>query len=345
MSRPIAEFDSVEISTTRRSPQLATHWRIMILIGLSFQTTAFVILRRYSSAIKKEKYDKSSVLLVAECIKLAISTGGILVGLGKSQSEELERITGDFELLIEEVGFARVGTLMKTSGPMAVQAVIYLAQNMLAFLALESIDGGTYSLLMQGKIFATAIFSIFMLSSSVSPRQWRSLMMLVLAVIQITSETKPTKSSTPFSSDTEAYMDGLLYTLINVLLSGFSTVFMEKTFKDTERDLTLWERNFQLAFCSIFVYSGLVFHSVGFRLFDNWSWYAVSISLVASVGGILVALSLKYTDSILKSMASTLAIVMTTGIEWAFMDGLMNLPIAIAAAFVILSVYNYNDSA
>lgn len=334
------------MKTTTTTPA----FRFMILCALTLQTSSYVLFRRLS-AKQHSTFDKSAVLLVAEVWKLVVSVGAILSGLGKGDIEHellstrenmdsVDEINEPFERRMSDTPLQHLWFLLTTSGPMAIQAVVYLLQNIIAFMALECIDGGMYSLLMQGKIFATAAFSMAIMGRLISPGKWRALLMLVLAVIQISYDTKPTNTS---AKSTNLYIKGLVFTFLNVMMSGFSTVFMEKTFKDTSKDLTIWERNFQLSVCSIVVYFGIVVFDSGLDIFHGWNWMAFTISILGALGGIIVAFSLKFTDSILKSFASTMAIVLTTLIEWQFMEGAMSVYVAIGGMFVILSVYAYND--
>jgi UDP-sugar transporter A1/2/3 len=338
------EVDSDIVTSNRQKPAVSTAIRFLILISLTVQTSAFVLVRRLT-AKKHTKFDKSSVLLVSEVLKMVVSIIAIQFGVGKANTDsemkgltQIEDSSMDTSEPTNQV--SRLWLLFVTSGPMAIQAVIYLIQNILAYVALECLDAGTYSLLMQGKIFATAFFAMVIMRIIISPRQWRALLMLVLAVIQITHETKPHNSQSELS---RLYFKGLVLTFVNVMLSGFSTVFMETIFKDQEKNMTIWERNFQLSVCSIVVYAGIVFCNNGMNFFEGWDIYAFYVAVLGSLGGILVAFSLKYTDSILKSMASTFSIFLTTVLEWWFMDGPMNVLIAVGGAFVLLSVYSYND--
>ena len=57
----------------------------------------------------------------------------------------------------------------------------------------------------------------------------------------------------------------------------------------------------------------------------------------------LVALSIKHTDSIMKTIATTGSIVLTTILNAAFLGGPFNLPILTGGLVVIVSVFNYND--
>ena len=65
---------------------------------------------------------------------------------------------------------------------------------------------------------------------------------------------------------------------------------------------------------------------------------------VGALGGVLVALSIKYTDSILKTIATTGSIVLTTALNAAFLAGPLNLAIVIGALVVATAVFSYNDN-
>ena len=114
-------------------------------------------------------------------------------------------------------------------------------------------------------------------------------------------------------------------------------------FKDQSHNISLWERNLQLAVPSIGVYLA-IFGWTGntAHMFDHWTLCATIIALMGSGFGVLVAVALKYTDSIVKSMG-TVGMVCTTMFEWVVFDGPMNPAIAIGAALVLLSVSNYHD--
>jgi hypothetical protein len=52
----------------------------------------------------------------------------------------------------------------------------------------------------------------------------------------------------------------------------------------------------------------------------------------------------RYTDSIMKTIATTGSIVLTTVLNGAFMGGPFTLPIWSGGLIVVVSVFNYNDS-
>ena len=77
--------------------------------------------------------------------------------------------------------------------------------------------------------------------------------------------------------------------------------------------------------------------------FTGWTWVTGGCAAVGALGGVLVALSIKHADSIMKTIATTGAIVLTTILNVAFLDGPLSLPIFSGALVVVVSVFNYND--
>lgn len=102
-------------------------------------------------------------------------------------------------------------------------------------------------------------------------------------------------------------------------LSGLAGVYFEKVLKDQKRSPSLWQKNAQLSLLGI-VFSALTgfassspdgwrqrFWLVGFE--HPVTWCAV---LLNALGGLLVAMVIKYADNILKGFATTLAIILSS---------------------------------
>ena len=119
--------------------------------------------------------------------------------------------------------------------------------------------------------------------------------------------------------------------------------------KDAAAPPSLWALNFQLSFWSILMYFPRTMlmggHGAGgiHTLLDGWTLNALLVGLLGAAGGLLVALSIKYTVSLVKSLAVGGAIVLTTFFGWLFLGGTMDLPVWIGCACVILSMFNYKD--
>ena len=120
-------------------------------------------------------------------------------------------------------------------------------------------------------------------------------------------------------------------------------MFGAQVLKSKTETYSVWDRNFQLAFWSILIYTPIMFYDSPGNPFRGWTPMAAVCAAVGALGGVLVALSIKYADSILKTIATTGAIVFTTVLNAAFLDGPWNMAVGAGATIVMLSVCNYND--
>ena len=245
--------------------------------------------------------------------------------------------------------------LISTSRKMFVLALIYGAMNILSFISLRNISAGTFTIFAQMKILTTATFSTLILKRSYSWTKWRSLFTLMLGVL-LFSEPIWGGIFNNNSSSTYADVDGtggnaFLGTIavsIEVTLSGFASIYFEKVIKTDPLQLGIWERNFQLALSSVPVYLIFIIGNGGGTsggFFTGWSILAFSLSLLGAAGGLLVALSIKYGDSILKTLATTGAIVLTGVLDHVFLGGPLTPSMIIAGLQVIISICNYTFDA
>lgn len=79
-------------------------------------------------------------------------------------------------------------------------------------------------------------------------------------------------------------------------------------------------------------------------LFSGWTQNAVILSVLGSAGGLLVALIMKHLDALLKTFATSGAIIVTAVAGYVLFGDPLNIPIAIGAGCTVLSLLNYNDS-
>lgn len=159
-------------------------------------------------------------------------------------------------------------------------------------------------------------------------------------------------------------MLGLAMTLSIALCSGFSSVYFEKILKQeqigtqstiTSSPTAIWDRNFQLAFYSIIctavvsIFQYTVMKDTGdidteqqdYVLFAGWSWVTFTICIVNSIGGLLVAATLKYADAMMKCFATAVAIIMTSIIGYFFLDSEITMFSSLGMLTTILSILNY----
>ncbi len=74
---------------------------------------------------------------------------------------------------------------------------------------------------------------------------------------------------------------------------------------------------------------------------SNWSSLTLLVAVLGAGGGLLVAATLKYADSILKTLAAAGAIVMSTVLGHFFLDGPLDLIVCIGALGTIIAIANY----
>ena len=136
---------------------------------------------------------------------------------------------------------------------------------------------------------------------------------------------------------------GTAAVLIEVILSGFASIYFEKVIKTDPEKIGIWERNFQLALGSCPIYIIFITANKGDAagFLGGWTPTAWILAVLGAAGGLLVALSIKYGDSILKTLATTGAIILSSILDHVFMGGPLNATMCIAGSQVIIAIANY----
>ena len=317
--------------------------RSMILIGVCLQNAGYTLIRKYSTMT--EDVSSKEILFMGEAIKMVVS-GYLLLDNAETQVEVSSA---------QGRGTKRLRWLVEHSGKMFVLAMIYAAMNILSFVALQYIGAGEFTICAQLKILTTAGFSVIVLRTSLSWTKWRALVQLVLGCILVASPNFVSEAAasgvTGESEDipTGSFLKLLGYgaVLTEVVLSGFASIYFERVVKSTTEVVTIWERNFQLAMYSMVVYICYIFYDkyiTGERqeIGANWSSVTFFVSCFGALGGLLVAATLKYADSILKTMAAAGAIVVSTLLGHWWMDGPLDMITCMGGITTIISIMNYS---
>jgi len=315
-------------------PSASAWLKLAILIAVTLQNTAYTLLRRYSRGHLKESYSTSSALAVMELAKLALSSWQLLVS-----SEPSDVPAGS--------ACSKYAHLLARSAKMVVPAVLYLAMNVLSFYAIGRIDASTFSIVAQLKILTTGLFAVAVLGRRLHCRKWRALFTLTCGVVLISEQTRPKGASASAGAPEVPLVEWLLgmgAVIVEVLMSGFASIYFEKVLKSADETYSVWDRNFQLAFWSLAIYLPMAIYDNPFDPFAGWSCIAAACAFLGALGGVLVALSIKHTDSVMKTIATTGSIVLTTMLNAGFLDGPFNSAIVIGTLVVITSVFNYSDN-
>jgi len=299
--------------------------RFMVLMILCFQNSMFTVLRRYSLGVLKEDYSKHECLLLAEAMKMVFSAVMISRSLPRGDSAT-----------------SRLSYVARKSSKMLFLAFMYGSMNILSFVALRNIGAGLFTIFAQLKILTTAMMSAIVLRRTYSSARWRALVSLMLGVL-LFSEPIWNTDNRGKNVDGGSTLLGCGAVLIEVSLSGFASIYFEKVVKTDQEQMSIWERNFQLAMWSFPIYLGFILFEGGGNagFLGGWSNTALMLSVLGAAGGLLVALSIKYGDSILKTLAVTGAILLSSLLDHYLLAGPLTPIMVIAGAQVVVAICNY----
>jgi UDP-sugar transporter A1/2/3 len=113
------------------------------------------------------------------------------------------------------------------------------------------------------------------------------------------------------------YSIGLSAVLVAATISGLTGVYFEKVLKESSTHVTVWTRNVQLSFYSLF--PALIFGVIlkdgeeiaknGF--FDGYNAVVWTAIVFQAGGGVLVAMCIHYADNIAKNFATSISIILS----------------------------------
>lgn len=325
------------------------------------------IVTSISKTIYHEKYSTLEVIVMSELIKCLIS-----IYLMEKNHHQL---------------FKKLIFLIWNGKKIIILVILYSISNTLPFFAIPRIGAAAFTVCTQLKIFTTALFGTFLMGKSYSFTQWRALFLLILGCILVVSPILSSSSNTSTVETTRtSQLLGLMATLLQATISGFSSVYLESLLKDSEENTTIWERNFQLAFYSLF-FLGFSVVGQGFienilpstvmmaiqekkidtpqsssssssssslpsltlpfnmisslQLFHGWTSLTIVTVLLMSIGGILVAATLKYADAVLKCFATAVSIATVSVIGYFYLNEKMDIFVFIGMLVTLISILNY----
>ena len=260
----------------------------VILVALSFQNTASVLLMKFTLRKDARPYDAATAVAITEFIKLGVCILIVMlqrstdIPLGSSLSMGVHRKFG-------------------------VPAILYAAQNNLVYVAAESLTVTSYVVCSQGKIFATAFFSVLVLSTKLNARHYISLILLACGMVLTQLDVDTVVGST-YPSQHE--FRGIVAITLASVSSGFAGVYLEVLYKtDSE---SIWTKNVQLG---AYAFPATCMFAIASQ-FRNWNGKALSgfdsavcvLLLLQAMGGLIIAGVMKYASSILKCFAVSISI-------------------------------------
>ncbi|KAI8969928.1 nucleotide-sugar transporter-domain-containing protein [Mycotypha africana] len=318
---------------------------------------------RYSRVIQKPgqtMYIASTAVFLAEVLKIIAC---LLVM--RYQQGTNER----FLYLIKKEILERPTETLK----MLIPSGLYALQNNLLYVALSNLEAATFQVTYQLKIMSTAVFSVVLLGKSLSRDKWFALCLLMIGVTLVQSQSMTTASTSttsttaseagaleadvtgtsPTTSASTAVMMatqnpfiGFIAVMTSCVSSGFAGCYFEKILKTSET--SMWVRNIQLAI------SGSFFSLIGMLMYDmqairtggllqGYNWLTWIVVANQALGGLLVAIVVKYADNILKGFATSLSIIVS-GIISIYLFNFQPTIVFITGAFIVMaSSYLYGS--
>lgn len=229
---------------------------------------------------------------------------------------------------------------------LAVPGVLYTLQNNLLFVALSNLSVGVYQVSAQLKILTTALLSVLLLGRKLSVMQIVSLLVLTVGVALVQVATANHNSDVEDSKDGGSQVIGLMAVLMASALSGFAGVYLEKILKKEGKSASLFVRNMQLGLygmvigiCTVYTNDATAVREGGF--FQGYSRKTMLAIFTHAVGGLLVAMVMKYADNILKGFATSLSIILATGLSVVFFNADIEGLFILGTIFVLVAVWIY----
>jgi len=333
------------------------------LFLLVAQMVGLVLLMRYSRTHRRPDqplYLASTAVFVMEvmkfvicCIVIAVQSGGNLIG------EFQDHVVGaPMEIL-----------------KLCVPSLLYTVQNNLLYLALTNLDAATYQVCYQLKILTTAVFSAILLhvrqcsvecfelshwshmdththisfllftQRKFSRAKWAALIILTLgvAIVQVSGSGD---HHTQNQADKHNRFVGLVAVLCAACTSGFSGVYFEKILKGS--NTSLWIRNVQMGLPSIIIAYLTIYAKdstavARHGLLGGYSPMVWTVVTVQAVGGLIVAVVVKYADNVLKVFATSFSIVISCIISAFLFAFRPTFSFVVGASLVVLATVMYSS--
>ncbi|PQE15667.1 nucleotide-sugar transporter protein [Rutstroemia sp. NJR-2017a BBW] len=146
------------------------------------------------------------------------------------------------------------------------------------------------------------------------------------------------------------YSIGLTAVLAAAVISGLTGVYFEKVLKESTTHVTVWTRNVQLSFYSLFpaFIFGVIFKDGEeiakngfFAGYNAVVWTAI---VCQALGGILVALCINFSDNIAKNFATSISIIVSSIFSVWFFEFKVTLNFLIGTSIVLFATWLYSSS-
>jgi UDP-galactose transporter len=273
----------------------------------------------------------STAVVCSEILKLIFSIILHSVSIKNTIKNTINEIKSD--MINDKAHMARI----------ALQSALYVIQNNLQYIAMSNLPAGIYQIFAQTKIVSTALFSLIIFKRKQKLIQYLS----VLGVTAGTIIAQFSPNSNQNQQNTNMFI-GFISVIASSLTSGYAGVYFEKTVKENSKGRSIWLNNAYMALVSIFFalinvcvkdYKAVISHGF-FKGYDDPIVSAVI--LVQALGGLLVSLVVRQTDSVTKGIAASGSVVLSSLISSLILKEYdFSIQIVISVFLVCISSYLY----
>jgi len=162
-----------------------------------------------------------------------------------------------------------------------------------------------------------------------------------VSIVQISGNTGQSNTE-----ESQKRFVGLIAVLCAACTSGFSGVYFEKILKGSKT--SLWIRNVQMGLPSVLVAIITVYLKDSANIakqgfLGGYSPIVWTVVTVQAVGGLIVAVVVKYADNVLKVFATSFSIVVSCILSSIFFDFHASFNFVVGAFFVVIATVMYSQ--
>ncbi|GMT22063.1 hypothetical protein PFISCL1PPCAC_13360, partial [Pristionchus fissidentatus] len=314
------------MSTEPASPINLKYLGIFLLTS---QQICMPLMARYTRARdENETFFTTVNVLMMEVMKLCACTFLIL------------REHGDPQRFLRDVKSAIWDDPVETA-KVCFPAIIYTLQNNLYYIALTHLDATTFCILYQLKIFSTALLMRVLLNRRLSSYQWFALALLVVGAADV-QWSSASHEGPAHTND----LYGLAAVATMCFTSAIAGVYLEKVLKGSS--VSVWMQNIRISLIGLPVslFSMMYYEWSNIQrdgMFRGWDFWVILLTATNSLGGLLIAMVIKYADNILKAYAQSGAIVGAVVGSWLIFSIVPSFFFMVGAALVMISIVIYSS--
>lgn len=311
-----------DIDGNRRAQRRAQRRAVLALSCLVLQNSAVIIFTRFTFRVGAPAYNKATVVLSAELLKLVAC---ILT--------EFRAKNGSFRKVRSSMTFTWSNLTM------AIPASLYVLQNSLQLRALQGLSPGLFATMSQLKIASSAVFNYVLVGRPLTKMQIASIPILLTGVL-----TTQLRRESALSQDVKhMYFGAVIALLVAVTISGFAGSFLEWSYN--QKGESIWIKN---AYLSIFSLPSALFmlNSTSVLLSDFFNGYDIFVVIVVVLlawGGLLTALVMKHAGNLTKCYAVSLSIVICNVVSFKSDSQQLDSTLLCGILLVMLGVVMYTQ--